>query len=103
MFKRLIRKHIREVLELPMEQPAPPVRQTIDVMMHEQDTYATVVCIQNGFLVRLAANRTSLGPTIIYCCNEKEVAEQISAHAVRARLNIPSHVKLADVSSKPYP
>lgn len=106
MLRRLIRKYVREALHGPhTESPTPtPV---VEGMIHGQDHYATVVCIQNGYLIRLTSSTNNLGYTqnnIVYCRDEKEVAEQLSAHAVRARLNIPSNVKISTLAkSNPYP
>lgn len=104
MLRRLIRKYVREALHGPREQASQPV---VEGMIHGQDHYATVVCIQNGYLIRLTSNTHNLGHTqnnIVYCRDEKEVAEQLSAHAVRARLNIPSNVKISTLAkSNPYP
>lgn len=99
MFRRLVRKYVREALHGPHNpQKATPV---VDSLMNGQDHYATVVCIQNGYLLRLSYNTSTLGHmqnSIVYCRDEKEVSEQLSAHAVRARLNIPSSVKISPVS-----
>ena len=87
MLRKLIRSYVTEVLAGEMK-PSP----MIDNIFNSHDHYATVVCIQNGYLLRLSFSKLQLNhmqSSIVYCRDEKEVSDQLSAHAVRAKLNIP--------------
>jgi len=88
MLRKLIRSYVTEVLAGEIK-PA----SMVDNIVNSHDHYATVVCIQNGYLLRLSFSKLQLNhmqSSIVYCRDEKEVSDQLSAHAVRAKLNIPT-------------
>lgn len=55
--------------------------------------YAIIARIQNGYLISFTPSSPYLGgtpKTVIYCRDEKEIAEQLITHAARVKLSTPS-------------
>lgn len=95
MIRNWINSVIRDELS---KHPAPvaydPLRQA-----HENNQYVTVSRISNGYI--MVINDTRLlgsASVMIYCKDEKEVADQLTTHTAKIRLSIPNQYSFADVA-----
>lgn len=93
MFRRFIERRIREEFsKLPADAGGYK-----DSLAGATD-YATIARIHNGYLINFAPNSPYLGgvpKTIIYCRDEKEIAEQLITHAARVKLSTPGNTLVA--------
>lgn len=89
----MLKKYILRCLREELGQHSTPAT-AADNALYSQDHYLTVVRIYNGYLLRFSSNMNMLkgasSDRIIYCADEKDLVEQISAQTVRSKLNIPT-------------
>lgn len=73
----------------------------VDRIMGDAQMMISAIPIDNGFLLRIERDRsrvmnamTQVHPTLIFCKDATEIAEQIVAHYTKHRMGIEPHVNL---------
>lgn len=94
MIRKWINSAIRDELG---KHPVPGGYSPLAQMANESNPYVTVSRISNGYI--MVINDTRLlgsASVMIYCKDEKEVADQLTTHTAKVRLSIPNPSTFAD-------
>lgn len=93
----MIRKWINSVIRDELDKHSVPGGYSPVRQAHENNPYVTVSRISNGYI--MVINDTRLlgsASVMIYCKDEKEVADQLTTHTAKVRLSIPNPSTFAD-------
>lgn len=106
--KRKLRQMVQDALyDHDMERGINPTPTPhADRIMHDAQMMISAVPIENGFLLRIERDRsramnsmTQVPPTLVFCKDATEIAEQIVAHYTKQRMGIDPHVNLGSLKS----